>query len=88
MYVSFYRLDAVFDEAGKRRRPPDDLVGWFRRHPSLNAEAPVEVTVGGVTGSQLDASVAEVEKRLVSDCKEPCMLIGQASGGPSLSRRR
>jgi hypothetical protein len=33
---------------------PEDIVGWFRRHPYLDTTEPEPTTVGGVEGVQFD----------------------------------
>jgi hypothetical protein len=39
---------------------PEDIVGWFRRHPYLDTTEPEPTTVGGVEGVQFDAIVEDM----------------------------
>ena len=38
---------------------PEDLVGWYRRHPYLRTDEPEPVRVGGLEGVRLDVIVAK-----------------------------
>ena len=38
---------------------PEDLVGWYRRHPYLRTDEPEPVRVGGVEGVRFDVIVAK-----------------------------
>ena len=48
---------------------PDDLVGWFARHPRLKTSGRKTVTVGGVRGTQIDISI----EAPYPACLEPCV---------------
>jgi hypothetical protein len=39
---------------------PEDIVGWFRRHPYLDTTEPEPTTVGGVEGVQFDVIVEDL----------------------------
>jgi len=64
--LSFSRVSEIFDgfffrdpidKRGHTRPAPDDLAGWLRENPYLETSEPLPVTVGGVDGVQLDATV-------------------------------
>jgi hypothetical protein len=38
---------------------PEDIVGWFRRHPYVQTTEPEPATVGGVEGVRFDAVVGD-----------------------------
>ncbi len=40
--------------------PPEDIVGWFLRHPYLDTTEPKTATVGGVEGVRFDAVVEDL----------------------------
>jgi hypothetical protein len=66
--LDFSRPEAVFDpedpkEGGILLPTPnstDEWVAWYREHPFLDAEEPVPVTVGGVSGVRIDSVVSSV----------------------------
>src|SRR5918997_6632549 len=47
---------------------PEDIVGWFRRHPYLETTEPEPATVGGVEGVQFDVVVEDVPESYRSVC--------------------
>jgi serine/threonine-protein kinase len=60
--LGFYRTREVFDPRDPTQQTlvsaPDGVKGWvewFRKHPDLDTEEPKAVTVGGVSGMQIDA---------------------------------
>ena len=53
---------------------PEDIVGWFRRHPYLDTTEPEPTTVGGVEGVQFDVIVED----LPGDYQGACLA---ATGG-------
>ena len=50
---------------------PEDIVGWFRRHPYLDTTEPEPTTVGGVEGVQFDVIVED----LPGDYQGACLAI-------------
>jgi hypothetical protein len=56
IFDSFFLRDPI-DKRGHTRPAPDDLAGWLRENPYLETSEPIRVTVGGVDGVQLDATV-------------------------------
>jgi hypothetical protein len=63
--LGFHRTREVFDPEDERQETlvaaPEGVGGWvewFREHPDLDTEEPKPVTVGDVSGTQIDA-VAE-----------------------------
>jgi hypothetical protein len=51
---------------------PEDIVGWFRRHPHLDTTEPEPTTVGGVEGVLFDVMIVE---DLPGDYQGACVAI-------------
>ncbi len=49
---------------------PDDFIEWLAKHPRLKAQAPEEVTVGGVTGRAITVTADTAPKRMPTECVE------------------
>jgi hypothetical protein len=65
----------------KVMEPPEDLVGWFQRHPYLKTSEPEPVTVGGVKGEQFDVVLKGLPEDYASHCGTDCVeLFEQGSG--------
>ena len=47
---------------------PEDIVGWFRRHPYLDTTEPEPITVGGVEGVQIDVIVEDLPESYRGVC--------------------
>jgi hypothetical protein len=47
---------------------PEDIVGWFRRHPYLDTTEPEPTTVGGVEGVQIDVIVEDLPESYRGVC--------------------
>ncbi len=47
---------------------PEDIVGWFRRHPYLETTEPEPATVGGVEGVQFDVVVEDLPESYRGVC--------------------
>ncbi len=47
---------------------PDELVGWFQRHPYLKTSEPEPATVGGVKGVQFDVVLANLPRHHEGIC--------------------
>jgi hypothetical protein len=65
----FYSPKRVIDQSDPERdtnvpapKSVDGWVEWFQKHPNLTTEEPVPVTVGGVSGVQIDAVVSSEPK--------------------------
>lgn len=65
--LGFYAPQAIMDmtdPTGNTVLPAptsvDGWVEWFQKHPNLETEKPVPVTVGGASGARVDAVVASV----------------------------
>jgi hypothetical protein len=52
---------------------PEDMVGWFQRHPYLRITEPESVTVGGTRGERLDVAVGNVPKDYYGECGSGCV---------------
>lgn len=62
--LRFLNVQEVFEprqEEGKvlfeTKPAPEDLVGWFQRHPYLSTDEPETVDIGGATGKQIGVEV-------------------------------
>jgi hypothetical protein len=57
--LSIFEPRGVYDPIDETRRLPlpDDLIGWIRNHPDLEAEAPVQLTVAGFPATAIDVTV-------------------------------
>jgi hypothetical protein len=63
---------------------PEDMVGWFRRHPYLQTSKPEPVTVGGVEGEQFDVVVGDLPQDYLGVCGRDCVATLGFSDGTSL----
>ena len=84
--LGFRTIHKVYDpqDPGFNTLPaPDDMVAWFQKHPHLDAEEPVPVSVGGVPGTQLDVSVSSAPDNYLTDCLhgESCLPLWPAARG-------
>jgi hypothetical protein len=64
---------------------PEDMVGWFQRHPYLQTDKPEPVTVGGVKGVQFDV-VVEVPEDYSGVCGSDCVGLFRLSTGFPVSQ--
>ena len=53
----------------------DKWVSWFQEHPNLDISEPIPVTVGSVTGQQIDVTVASTPENYPQVCGQgqPCV---------------
>jgi hypothetical protein len=58
---------------------PEDIVGWFQRHPYLRTDKPEPVTVGGVKGEQFDVVVEDLPEDHSGECGSNCVDIFRLS---------
>jgi hypothetical protein len=63
---------------------PEDIVGWFQRHPYLRTDEPERVTVGGVKGVQFDVVVEALPEGYRGLCGTDCVYITRFSDGQKL----
>lgn len=74
--LGFHRMDVVVDpRRGARTRAdgvaaPKDFVGWLAKHPHLDAGAPRDIEIGGVSGRAIDVTVTSAPKRVPDECSE------------------
>ena len=68
----------------KVMEPPEDLVGWFQRHPYLKTSEPEPVTVGGVKGEQFDVLVEDMPQDSFGACGRNCVDIASLSSDEQL----
>jgi hypothetical protein len=61
---------------------PEDMVGWFKRHPYLQTDKPESVTVGGVKGERFDVVVDNnLPEDYYSVCGSDCVGLFRLSTG-------
>jgi hypothetical protein len=88
--LAFYTVEEVFEarkddgEVYFEARPaPNDLIGWFQRHPYVDAGEAKPVHIGGVAGERFNADF-NVPKGYVDvsggGCAAPCIPILQLGG--------
>ena len=58
---------------------PEEIVGWFQRHPHLQTDEPEPVTVGGVRGEQFDVVVEDLPEDHSGECGSNCVDIFRLS---------
>jgi hypothetical protein len=80
--LRFFKVWDVYKPNEGLVEPPDDLVGWLRRHPYLRTSAPETVTVGGIEGQWIDVVVGDLpEGHRVGACGPDCVdLFGLSDG--------
>ena len=64
---------------------PEDIVGWFQRHPYLQTSKPERVKVGGVKGVQFDVVVEDLPEDYSGMCGSDCVDIFRLSSGPPIA---
>jgi hypothetical protein len=60
---------------------PEDMVGWFQRHPYLQTDKLEPVTVGGVKGVQFDVVVEDLPEDYSGACGSDCVGLFWLSTG-------
>ena len=64
-FLAFTRVTRVVDpKTGQDVEAPDDLAGWLSEHPALQPTQSAAATVGGISGTRVDAAPAEGETNL------------------------
>jgi hypothetical protein len=66
-------------------KAPEDMVGWFQKHPYLQTSKPEPVTVGGVKGVQFDVLVKDLPEDYDAVCGRGCLDIFRSSGLGSIA---
>jgi hypothetical protein len=64
---------------------PEDLIGWFQKHPYLQTSKPQPVTVGGVKGVQFDVVVEDLPEDYSGVCGGDCVDIFRSSAIGSIA---
>jgi hypothetical protein len=84
--LRFLNVQKVYEpreEDGEVEPAPEDLVGWFQRHPYLSTDEPEPVDIGGVAGKRFDAEV-NVPEGYRDDhgggCAVPCVPLFRLGG--------
>ena len=88
--IGFLRFQEVYEptRTGKPNvvEAPEDMLGWFRRHPYLKSTQSEPVTVGGVGGERFDLSFGNPPQGYSGVCGYDCVDIGRVDqGGPPLA---
>jgi hypothetical protein len=69
-------------------RAPEDVVGWFRRHPYLDTSEPEPITVGGIEGERFDVVVGDLPEGYQGLCGRDCVAALRFSDGSLLEHYR
>ncbi len=64
---------------------PEDMVGWFMRHPHLRTSEPQQVRVGGVEGVRFDLAVRDLPQDYFGDCGSGCVDLFRVGGAYPVS---
>ena len=59
---------------------PEDMVGWFMRHPHLRTSEPQQVRVGGIKGVHFDVSVGDLPEDHFGECGSGCVDLFRVGG--------
>jgi hypothetical protein len=59
---------------------PEDMVGWFMRHPHLRTSEPEWVKVGGSKGVRFDAVVGDLPEDYFGECGSGCVDLFRVGG--------
>jgi hypothetical protein len=60
---------------------PEDMVGWFMRHPYLHTSQPEHwAAVGGVEGKRFDVSVGKLPQDYFGECGSSCVDLFRIGG--------
>jgi len=80
--LSFWNAQEVYKPSGDMHLvpAPDDMVGWFQRHPHLQTDEPQQTTVGGVKGEQFDVVVGDLPEDYYAVCGTGCVDIAKFGG--------
>jgi hypothetical protein len=64
-FLAFTRVTRVVDPRTDRDVPvPDDLAGWLSKHPSLQPTQTAPASIGGASGTRVDASAPAAQTEL------------------------
>ena len=62
----------VFDPSSAEEVPaPEDMVGWYQKHPYLDTETPEPVSIGDAKGVYFDAVMTSLKEGHPLACEEP-----------------
>ena len=64
---------------------PEDLIGWFQKHPYLQTSKPEPVSIGGVKGVQFDVVVEDLPEDYSGVCVGECVDIFRSSALGSIA---
>ncbi len=64
---------------------PEDMVGWFLRHPHLRTSDPEQVKVGGVEGVRFDLAVGDLPEDYFGECGSGCVDLFRVGGAYPVS---
>ena len=64
---------------------PEDMVGWFLRHPHLRTSEPERVEVGGVEGVRFDLAVGGLPEDHFGECGSGCVDLFRVGGAVPVS---
>jgi len=85
-WLAFANITEVYDPRDpgldKLSAAPEDLVAWLQKHPYLDTEKPVPVTVQGVKGLMVDTKVSTAPENYPSGCSGPCVPLFELDRSP------
>jgi len=85
-WITFANVEEVFKPGTlKVVKAPEDMVGWFQKHPDLQTSKPEPVTVGGARGEQFEVVVEDLPKDSYGPCGAECVNIASLSGGEQIT---
>ncbi len=64
-------------------KAPQNMIGWFQKHPYLQTDKPKPVTVGGVKGVQFDVVVEDLPEDHFGVCGSDCVDLFRLSNDHS-----
>ncbi|MFN2543287.1 MAG: hypothetical protein ABR600_01780 [Actinomycetota bacterium] len=85
--VLFARPNGVYARGSRVADLPADLPGWLQSNPFLRTSAAQAISMGGLSGVQIDAFVASIPEAQPGFCREEgirCLPVATTSDGPVL----
>jgi len=85
-WLTFANVPEVYDPTDpgldEPSPAPENMVAWLQRHPYLDTEKPVPVTVQGAKGLAVDTTVSSVPENYPTGCSTPCVPLFRLNRSP------
>jgi Zn-dependent protease with chaperone function len=85
-WLAFANITEVYDPRDpgldKLSAAPEDLAAWLEKHPYLDTEKPVPVTVQGAKGLMVDTKVSTAPENYSPHCSVPCVPLFKLDRSP------